>query len=224
MRYYTFFALLVLLSLFGAGCSLPMLTTVPVPAQAASAAAKESPIATPKRTPTPAATESARQGAAPPVAPAPSPTTPANPLPFATKSLPPLRLTIPSIGLDSRVVRIGTKIDNRGLLAWETAAFAVGHHAGTANPGERGNVVLSGHISSPAEGDIFRHLPRLKVGDGVIVATADQQFIYRVVETQTVVPQAVEVLDATDAYSLTLITCVPDGVYSHRLVVRAERL
>ena len=64
----------------------------------------------------------------------------------------------------------------------------------------------------------------VKVGDGIIVATADQQFIYRVAETQTVVPQAVEVLDSTDSYTLTLITCVPDGVYSHRLVVRAERL
>jgi len=161
------------------------------------------------------------------------PTVPASPVPtvlpsaavpFTAKSLPPVRLIIPSIGLDSRVVPVSTRLDNRGQLAWETAAFAVGHHAGSANPGQVGNVVLSGHISSPHEGDVFRNLPKVQLGDGVIVVTADQQFLYRVVDIQVVLPQAVEVLEPSDRSIVTLITCVPDGVYSHRLVVRAERV
>ena len=140
---------------------------------------------------------------------------------FVTRSLPPERLVIPAIGLDARVVPLSTRYD-RGSLVWETAAFAVGHHAGSANPGEVGNVVLSGHISSPREGDVFRKLPQVKVNDGIIVSTAQQNYLYRVRDVKVVLPSAVEVLDPTDESVVTLITCVPDGVYSHRLVVRAE--
>jgi sortase A len=200
-----------------AGCGLPVALTLPPPLAArpapASPTAKPPPIAVPKRPPA---------TATPQPTPIAVPTPPA--IPFAAKSLPPVRLIIPSIGLDSRVVPVSTRIDNRGSLAWETAAFAVGHHAGSANPGQVGNVVLSGHISSPHEGAVFRNLPRIQIGDGVIVATADQQYLYRVYDIQVVLPQAVEVLDPTDTAIVTLITCVPDGVYSHRLVVRAVRV
>jgi sortase A len=199
-----------------AGCGLPVALTVP-PLGARPAPAgpvvKDPPIAVPKRPPA---------TATPQPTPVVMPTPPA--VPFAAKSLPPVRLIIPSIGLDSRVVPVSTRLDTRGSLAWETAAFAVGHHAGSANPGQVGNVVLSGHISSPNEGAVFRNLPRIQLGDGVIVATADHQYLYRVYDIQVVLPQAVEVLDPTDTAIVTLITCVPDGVYSHRLVVRAVRV
>ena len=89
-------------------------------------------------------------------------------------------------------------------------------------PGESGNVVLSGHISSPREGAVFHHLPDLEKGMGVIVATQDQQYLYTIVDTHVVTPDAVEVLDPTDQAIITMLTCVPDGIYSHRLVVRAE--
>lgn len=142
--------------------------------------------------------------------------------PYTNTSQPPDRLQIPSIDLDAKVVPITTKIDQRGSLVWETAAFAVGYHRGSGLPGENGNVVLSGHISSPNEGAVFNKLPKVQSGDGIIVSTPDRQFLYVVVETMTVTPDAVEVLDSTDQAVVTMITCVPDGVYSHRLVVRAE--
>ncbi len=134
----------------------------------------------------------------------------------------PDRLQIPSIGLDSKVVPIGTKLDARGFIAWETAAFVVGYHRGSGLPGESGNTVLSGHISSPREGNVFNKLPKVEVGDGIVVSTPDRQYLYVVAETKTVTPDTVEVLDPTDHAIVTLITCVPDGIYSHRLVVRAE--
>jgi LPXTG-site transpeptidase (sortase) family protein len=134
----------------------------------------------------------------------------------------PERLQIPTIDLDSKVVPIGTKTDDRGHILWETAAFAVGHHKGMGLPGEAGNVVLSGHISSPSEGAVFNKLPQVKEGDGVVVSTSDRQYLYVVKETKTVTPDAVDVLDPTDQSVLTMITCVPDGIYSHRLIVRAE--
>jgi LPXTG-site transpeptidase (sortase) family protein len=136
-------------------------------------------------------------------------------------AMPAKRLVIPTIGVDTKVLPLGTKLDRRGEIAWETAAFAVGHHSGTAGPGQRGNMVLSGHISSPSEGAVFSKLPQLKVGQGIIVATEERQFLYQVVNVQTVTPAEVSVLAATDEATATLITCVPDRIYSHRLIISA---
>lgn len=142
--------------------------------------------------------------------------------PYTNRVQNPERLTIPSIDLESKVIPIGTKLDKDGKLIWETAAFVVGYHQGTGKLGEPGNMVLSGHISSPREGAVFSRLPQVKVGDGVIIGTSDRQFLYKVQERKVVTPAEVQVLDPTPVSVITLITCVPDGVYSHRLIVRAE--
>ncbi len=137
-------------------------------------------------------------------------------------ALPARRVIIPTIGLDSKVIQLGTRLDRRGQIAWETAPFAVGQHKGLAGPGQNGNMVLSGHISSPAEGNVFHGLPELKTGEGVVVATEERQYLYRVTDVKTVTPDQVSVLDQTPDPTVTLITCVPDGIYSHRLVVTAR--
>jgi LPXTG-site transpeptidase (sortase) family protein len=137
-------------------------------------------------------------------------------------ALPARRVIIPTIGLDSKVIQLGEKLDKYGQIAWETAPFAVGQHKGLAGPGQNCNMVLSGHISSPNEGAVFHHLPDLKVGEGVIVATDERQYLYRVEDIKTVTPDQVSVLDQTPDPTATLITCVPDGIYSHRLVVTAR--
>jgi LPXTG-site transpeptidase (sortase) family protein len=137
-------------------------------------------------------------------------------------ALPARRVIIPTIGLDSKVIQLGEKLDKYGQIAWETAPFAVGQHKGLAGPGQNGNMVLSGHISSPNEGAVFHHLPDLKIGEGVIVATDERQYLYRVEDIKTVTPDQVSVLDQTPDPTATLITCVPDGIYSHRLVVTAR--
>ncbi len=137
---------------------------------------------------------------------------------------PPIRIVIPSISLDSKVVPVGTRTDAAGRLVWETAAFAVGHHRGTANPGEPGKVVLSGHISSPREGNVFHRLPEVQIGAAVILYTVETAYLYRVTEREVVLPTEVRVLNPTDREQVVLITCVPDGIYSHRLVVTAERV
>ncbi|HEV7666092.1 MAG TPA: sortase [Chloroflexota bacterium] len=142
--------------------------------------------------------------------------------PPIVSTLPARRVIIPTIGLDTKVIQLGTKLDRRGQIAWETAPFAVGQHKGLAGPGQNGNMILSGHISSPNEGSIFHHLPDLQVGQGVIVGTDERQYLYRVVDVKTVTPDQIEVLDQTPDPTATLITCVPDGIYSHRLVVTAR--
>ena len=150
------------------------------------------------------------------------PILPARTQPYANRTLPPTRLVVPSIGVDSRVIPLGTKYDKNGNQVWETPPFAVGHYRGTANPGEPGNVVLGGHISSPSEGSVFKRLPDVEIGDGVIVETSERTFLYQVTDIKVVDPDRVEVMDPTESSIVTLITCVPDGIYTQRLIVRAE--
>jgi LPXTG-site transpeptidase (sortase) family protein len=134
----------------------------------------------------------------------------------------PVRLTIPRIDLDAPIVEVGLRQEG-DLVVWETASHAVGYHQGTGTHGSAGNVVLSGHISSRYHGNVFKRLPEVRPGDVAVVQTrAQQAFVYRVTAAQVVLPSAVEFMDATPDETLTLITCVPDGVYSHRLIVQAK--
>jgi sortase A len=219
-----------------AGCQkerIVYVSSTPTPAPTAAPAATATPAPKPEEKPAaqPTPNRSPLQMPAPVIAPpipgvsAQSQILPALQMrdhPYSNRLQPPERLQIPSIGLDSKIIQIGTKTDAQGHFLWETAAFAVGYHKGTALPGDAGNVVLSGHISSPREGAIFNKLPQVEPGDGIVVSTADRQYLYVVSETKVVTPDAVEVLDPTDEAIVTMLTCVPDGIYSHRLVVRAE--
>ena len=142
----------------------------------------------------------------------------------ASVAAPATRVRIPAIDVDAPAVELGTVYNEKGELVWETAKHAVGHHIGTANPGEPGNVVMSGHISSPVrgEGNVFSRLPDVQPGATVFVETAEGSHEYRVTERRLVEPSQVSVMAPTEQPLLTLITCFPDWIYTHRLVVTAE--
>ena len=119
------------------------------------------------------------------------------------------RIVIEKIGVDAPVVEGDD---------WQTLKKGVGHTPGTANPGEAGNCVLSGH--DDVYGEVFRYLSDLKPGDEVLVYTSDgQEFKYVVKTSFLVLPDAVEVMDPTPDPVLTLITCYPYLIDSHRLIV-----
>lgn len=138
---------------------------------------------------------------------------------------PALRVLIPGIGVDSKVVHLGVRED-RGSWVWQTASHAVGHHDGTANPREGSNIVLSGHISSPVkgEGSVFKRLPEVRVGDLAYLETVYGMLPYIVDDVKLVAPTDLWVMYPASSETLTLITCYPDLVYSHRLVVTASPL
>ncbi|MCL5256743.1 MAG: class D sortase [Chloroflexi bacterium] len=138
-------------------------------------------------------------------------------------ALPAIRIVIPKISLDSKVVELGTKVQE-GILIWETAPYEVGHYMDTANPGQTGNIVMSGHISTTRAGSVFKRLPEVQVGDAIILFTEEDEFLYQVVETKVVLPTETSVMAQTNDRTLTLITCVPDGVYTHRLIVVAKQV
>ncbi|NLF00424.1 MAG: sortase [Anaerolineales bacterium] len=122
-----------------------------------------------------------------------------------------IRIQIPSIGVDAPVMEGDD---------WEPLKLGAGHHIGSANPGERGNCVISAH--NDIFGQIFRDLPDLDLGDQVVVHTANQAYRYVVTQKRVIEPEDVSVLERTSSPVLTLISCYPYGVDSHRIIVIAE--
>lgn len=121
-----------------------------------------------------------------------------------------IRLRIPALELDVPIVQGD---------GWEQLKKGVGQHIGSANPGEAGNIVLSGH--NDIYGEPFRYLDRLQPGDEIIISTQLQDFTYVVVETRIVSPTDVEVMAPTHEPIATLISCYPYMVNTDRIVVIA---
>lgn len=120
----------------------------------------------------------------------------------------PVRIQIPAIDVDAPVVQGDS---------WEQLKKGVGHHIGSANPGQNGNLVLTAH--NDVFGEIFRDLDRLVPGDIIIVYTLQRQYIYVVNETRIIAPTEVEVMLPTPDASITLISCYPYMVDNQRIVV-----
>ncbi len=103
---------------------------------------------------------------------------------------------------------------------WEQLKKGVGQHIGSANPGQKGNMVLSAH--NDIFGELFRDLDRLKVGDEILVSTVTQEFVYRVTGTRIVEPTEVGVMNPTTDATITLISCYPYLIDNQRIVVFGE--
>jgi sortase A len=121
------------------------------------------------------------------------------------------RIIIPAIEIDVPVV------EGDG---WEELKMGAGHRIGSANPGERGNVVVSGH--NDVYGEIFRYLEDLNIGNEVIVYAGDTPYSYLVAAKMVVEPTEVSLLEPTPNATLTLITCHPYMIDTQRLVIIAE--
>jgi sortase A len=96
----------------------------------------------------------------------------------------------------------------------------VGHVAGTANPGEDGNVAIAGHRDG-----FFRGLKDVSLGDAVEVAGASETKTYIVDRISVVDPSDVSVIQPSTRSSLTLITCYPFhyiGGAPRRYIVQAS--
>ena len=122
-----------------------------------------------------------------------------------------VRIQIPAIGVDAPVVEGDD---------WEALKQGAGHHIGSANPGERGNSVISAH--NDIFGEIFRDLPDVDLGDEVLVYSVNQVFRYVVTQKRIVDPTEVSVMYPTSSPVLTLISCYPYRIDTHRIVVIAE--
>lgn len=101
---------------------------------------------------------------------------------------------------------------------------------GTALPGERGNVFITGHSSisntfqSKTSRAFFVNLPKMKRGDEIFITAGGQKYTYVVEGIQVVNPEDVWVINPPDLEGryLSLMTCVPPGFNTKRLVVLAR--
>ncbi len=103
------------------------------------------------------------------------------------------------------------------------------HYPGTAEPGQKGNVFLTGHSSYYwwVDSDyktVFTLVPELVGGDEIVVYHKGIRYTYKVSEIKDVSATDVSVLRPTDQPVVTLSTCVPIGTSYQRRIVRANQV
>lgn len=89
--------------------------------------------------------------------------------------------------------------------------------------GASSHSVLTGHSGMPGS-RMFDDIDRLEIGDVFMIHTLNLDMAYKVISTEVVLPDKVDSLAIQPGRDLvTLVTCTPYGVNSHRLLVHAER-
>lgn len=164
--------------------------------------------------------------------PTPEPFVPA-PTPYirVPADSPPTQLVIPKIGLDIPVLTVGVKTIRDGAKSktvWADVPNAGGFHQTSAYPGNAGNTVINGHRDML--GSVFRHLDRVEVSDEIVLYVGETAYSYTVAEI-LVVPEVfasaeqrqenLRLIGYMPEERLTLITCTPVGLATHRLLVIA---
>lgn len=102
----------------------------------------------------------------------------------------------------------------------------VGHLPGTSLPigGSSTHCVLSTHSGLP-KAKLFTDLHKLDEGDEFILSVLGENLYYRVVMIKIVLPTQTSDLKVVDGKDyVTLTTCTPYGINTHRLLVRGERV
>ncbi len=98
----------------------------------------------------------------------------------------------------------------------------IGHITGSAYPGQPGNCALAGHRNYTF-GRFFNRLDEIKNGDVINITTKSGTYKYVVYDKFEVTPDDVSVIKGDkDDNIITLITCTPIYVATHRLIVRAR--
>lgn len=126
-------------------------------------------------------------------------------------------IQIPTIGVDLPIYH-GT--------AEETLDRGVGHLLGSSLPvgGIGTHCVLTGH-SGLAGTRMFSDLDQLRKGDVFYIRVLDETHAYMILDINTVLPEDTSLLSIDpNRESVTLVTCTPFGINTHRLLIRGERI
>ena len=104
--------------------------------------------------------------------------------------------------------------------------IAIGHIPGMSLPvgGKGTHAVISGHRGLPSA-KLFTNIDRLAKGDTFMIQVLDETLTYEVDQILTVLPNDMSAvaIDPEQDY-VTLVTCTPYGVNTHRLLVRGHRI
>lgn len=108
----------------------------------------------------------------------------------------------------------------------EVLEKGVGHIQNTSVPigGNSTHSILTGHTGLP-NAELFTRLDELGIGDIFYIHVLDDVLTYKVFETKVILPDKIDELRILNGKDyVTLVTCTPYGVNSHRLLVKAERV
>ncbi|MBT1178385.1 class C sortase [Bifidobacterium vespertilionis] len=123
------------------------------------------------------------------------------------------------------IPRIGARLPIRHGTSETVLAEGAGHLETSALPtgGSGLHSVLTGHRGLPSA-ELFTRLDELERGDAFTVTVLNETHRYRVIDIQVVEPDDVAKLAAQPGRDLvTLVTCTPYGINTHRLLVTGER-
>lgn len=108
----------------------------------------------------------------------------------------------------------------------EVLSKAVGHLEGTSLPvgGTGTHSVLSAHRGLPSF-RLFTDLDKLELGDTFVIQILDRTMTYQIDKITIVKPNQINDLKIDkDSDYVTLLTCTPYGINTHRLLVRGKRI
>lgn len=108
----------------------------------------------------------------------------------------------------------------------EVLANGAGHMEGTSLPvgGKNTRTVLAGHTGLP-NSKLFTRLDELEEGDLFYIKVCDEVLAYKVVGIEVIEPDEIDKLEIVPEKDLvTLLTCTPYGLNTHRLIVTGERV
>ena len=123
------------------------------------------------------------------------------------------------------IPKISVKLAIYHGIGTEALENGCGHIEGTSLPigGVGTHSVLSAHRGLPSA-KLFTDLDQLEIGDLFYITVLDEKLAYKVDQILTVLPEETDDLAIEEDKDLvTLVTCTPYGVNSHRLLVRGER-
>ena len=144
----------------------------------------------------------------------------APPLPYAEQ------LTVGGVMAYVDIPKINVYLPAQHGTGAETLEKSVGHVIGTSLPvgGENTHAVLSAH-SGMASSKLFSDIDQLAAGDVFYVHVLGEVLAYEVDVINTVLPTDTSLLQIEEGKDLvTLVTCTPFGVNTHRLLVRGHRV
>lgn len=107
----------------------------------------------------------------------------------------------------------------------EVLSIGIGHLEGSSLPvgGKNTHSILTGHRGLP-NAKLFTRLDELEKGDLFYIQVGNKTLAYRVNDIKVIKPEDAEELSIkADKDEVSLITCTPYGINSHRLVVTGER-
>ena len=126
-------------------------------------------------------------------------------------------ITIPKISVELPIYH-GT---DEGVLQ-----VAAGHLEGSSLPvgGAGTHAVISAHRGLPSA-KLFTNLDELEVGDRFTITVLNRVLTYEVDQISIVLPTEIDQLLPTEGMDyVTLMTCTPYGINTHRLLVRGKRV